>query len=140
PLSSMSPTFMVSRDRVAVLGTPGGSRISTMVLLGILGYADALDAQQVAALPRYQHHWKPDLGRAGAGTFSPGAADRRRGLRHTLDLPEDRVSGNTSSHQWGNMQSVLWDRAGNQLQGGSDPRNPVGRAQVRLGEAVRATP
>src|SRR5690606_21595180 len=36
PLSSMTPTFMVSPDRVAVLGTPGGSRIITMVLLGVL--------------------------------------------------------------------------------------------------------
>ncbi|HBS64331.1 MAG TPA: gamma-glutamyltransferase, partial [Stenotrophomonas sp.] len=37
-LSSMTPTFMESADKVVVLGTPGGSRIITMVLLGILGY------------------------------------------------------------------------------------------------------
>lgn len=53
PLSSMTPTFLESGDRVAVLGTPGGSRIITMVLLGILGYDAGLDAQAVAALPRY---------------------------------------------------------------------------------------
>ena len=40
PLSSMSPSFIDTQDRVAVLGTPGGSRIITMVLLGILDFAD----------------------------------------------------------------------------------------------------
>jgi len=44
-----------------VLGTPGGSRIITMVLLGILGYDAGLSAQQVAALPRYHHQWLPDV-------------------------------------------------------------------------------
>ena len=140
PLSSMSPTFMVSPDRVAVLGTPGGSRIITMVLLGILGYADGLDAQQVAALPRYHHQWTPDRVQAETGTFPPEVAARLRALGHTLDLPEDRVAGNASSHQWGNMQTVLWDRGSNELQGGSDPRNPVGKAQVRERAPVSATP
>ena len=51
-LSSMTPTFMESPEKVAVLGTPGGSRIITMVLLGILGYDAGLSAQQVAAWPR----------------------------------------------------------------------------------------
>src|SRR3546814_10842914 len=30
-LSSMTPTFMESKDKVTVLGTPGGTRIITMV-------------------------------------------------------------------------------------------------------------
>ncbi|MBS0001456.1 MAG: gamma-glutamyltransferase, partial [Thioalkalivibrio sp.] len=40
PLSSMSPTFVETEDRIAVLGTPGGSRIITMVLQGILAILD----------------------------------------------------------------------------------------------------
>ncbi len=36
PLSSMSPTFVEGDDFVAVVGTPGGSRIITMVLLALL--------------------------------------------------------------------------------------------------------
>jgi gamma-glutamyltranspeptidase/glutathione hydrolase len=54
-----------------VLGTPGGSRIITMVLLGILGYDDGLSAQQVAALPRYHHQWLPDLIEAEAARSRP---------------------------------------------------------------------
>jgi gamma-glutamyltranspeptidase/glutathione hydrolase len=36
-LSSMTPSFIESQDRLAVIGAPGGSRIITEVLLGILG-------------------------------------------------------------------------------------------------------
>ena len=33
PLSSMTPTFIESDDQIAILGTPGGSRIISMVIL-----------------------------------------------------------------------------------------------------------
>ena len=131
PLSSMTPTFMVAPDRVAVLGTPGGSRIITMVLLGALGFADGLGAQEVAALPRYHHQWMPDVVQAESGAFDAALAAKLRAMGHVLKLPEDSVSGRASSHTWGNMQTVFWDRRGNVLSGGSDPRNDVGSAQVR---------
>src|SRR3546814_8022893 len=60
-LSSMTPTIIESDDAVAILGAPGGSRIITEVLYGILGYDAGLDAQQVAALPRVHHQWMPDV-------------------------------------------------------------------------------
>ena len=130
-LSSMTPTFMESQDKVVVLGTPGGSRIITMVLLGILGYDDGLDAQQVAALPRYHHQWLPDVIDAEPGAVSPAAAAQLRAMGHTLELPPDEAAGGRgSSHVWGNLQTVEWDRVRNLLLGGSDPRNPVGRAEV----------
>ncbi|MBZ0087707.1 MAG: gamma-glutamyltransferase [Thermomonas sp.] len=130
-LSSMTPTFMESKDKVVVLGTPGGSRIITMVLLGILGYDAGLDAQQVAALPRYHHQWLPDVIDAEPGAISPAAATTLRAMGHTLDLPSDEVAGGRgSSHVWGNMQTVEWNRVRNLLLGGSDPRNPVGKSEV----------
>jgi len=130
-LSSMTPTFLESADRVAVLGTPGGSRIITMVLLGILGYDAGLDAQQVAALPRYHHQWLPDVIEAESGAFTPQVVDGLRKLGHTVDVPGDSAEGGRgSSHVWGNLQTVEWDRRGNLLRGGSDPRNPVGSAEV----------
>ena len=131
PLSSMTPTFLVSDDRVAVLGTPGGSRIITMVLLGILGYDAGLDAQAVAALPRYHHQWMPDAISAERDAFSADTAARLRALGHTVNLPGDRAAGGRgSSHVWGNLQTVEWNRATGALSGGSDPRNDVGEAKV----------
>ena len=130
-LSSMTPTFMESPRKVAVLGTPGGSRIITMVLLGILGYDAGLDAQQVAALPRYHHQWFPDVIGAESKAFTAETAKALQALGHTVNLPPDEAEGGRgSSHVWGNLQTVEWDRAANVLRGGSDPRNPVGRAEV----------
>lgn len=130
-LSSMTPTFMESGDRVAVLGTPGGSRIITMVLLGILGYDAGLDAQAVAALPRYHHQWMPDVIEAETGAISPQVAAELKAMGHGLDLPGNEAAGGRgSSHVWGNLQTVLWNRKTNTLSTGSDPRNPVGRGEV----------
>ena len=130
-LSSMTPTFMESKDKVVVIGTPGGSRIITMVLLGILGYDAGLDAQQVAALPRYHHQWWPDSIDAEPKAFTAETAKALQALGHKVELPPDEAEGGRgSSHVWGNLQTVEWDRRGNALSGGSDPRNPVGKAEV----------
>ncbi|MGV8931316.1 MAG: gamma-glutamyltransferase [Luteimonas sp.] len=133
-LSSMTPTFMESADKVTVIGTPGGSRIITMVLLGILGYDAGLDAQHVAALPRYHHQWMPDVISAESGALSPQVVSSLRAMGHTVKVPEDDADddGRRSSHVWGNLQTVEWDKSSNTLFGGSDPRNPVGAAKVQL--------
>lgn len=133
-LSSMTPSFMESPDEVAVLGTPGGSRIITMVLLGMLGYDQGLSAQQVAALPRFHHQWYPDVISAESGAFSTDVAAALRKMGHTVDLPGDTAGGGRgSSHVWGNLQTVSWNRRTNTLTGGADPRNSVGEAKVELG-------
>jgi len=54
-LSSMSPTFIETEQGVAILGTPGGSRIITMVLHGILAYTEGMTAKEIVSLPRYHH-------------------------------------------------------------------------------------
>lgn len=132
-LSSMTPTFMESKDKVAVIGTPGGTRIITMVLLGMLGYDAGLDAQAVAALPRYHHQWLPDVIDAETNAISADAAKALRAMGHALDLPGDEAAGGRgSSHVWGNLQTVEWDKAANTLSAGSDPRNPVGGGEVEL--------
>ncbi|MFZ5656254.1 MAG: gamma-glutamyltransferase [Pseudomonadota bacterium] len=136
-LSSMTPTFLVSDSRVAALGTPGGSRIITMVLLGILGYADGLPPQQVAALPRYHHQWLPDVVQTETGALAEPTIAALRAMGHTVATPPPDADGRSSSHVWGNLQTVMWNRDGNVLEGGSDPRNPVGSAQV-LPAAPRA--
>ena len=134
-LSSMTPTFMVSDDRIAVLGTPGGTRIITMVLLGILGYDAGLDAQAVAALPRFHHQWLPDRISAEGGAFTPQVITELRAMGHDVDSPDEedemrRAQGRTSSHSWGNLQTVAWNLRDNTLEGGTDPRNDVGSAEV----------
>jgi gamma-glutamyltranspeptidase/glutathione hydrolase len=122
-LSSMSPSFMESPDQVVALGAPGGSRIITEVLLGILGYDDGLSAREVAALPRFHHQWLPDVISAEAGALSPATVAALRAMGHTVNAGEST---------WGNLQTVAWDKRRDTLEGGSDPRHPEGKADVLL--------
>lgn len=129
-LSSMTPTIMASPSKVAVLGAPGGSRIITEVLLGILGYDDGLSAQQVAALPRIHHQWMPDVISAEKGALDPETVKALQAMGHTVNAGEGA---------WGNLQTVAWDRIADTLEGGTDPRNPVGKAAV-LERAIQSAP
>ena len=125
-LSSMTPTIIESDDAVAILGAPGGSRIITEVLLGILGYDAGLDAQQVAALPRIHHQWMPDAIAAEPDALDAGTIKALEAMGHTVNAGEGT---------WGNLQTVEWDKRTGELSGGTDPRNPVGTTDVLL-EAV----
>ena len=129
-LSSMTPTFLSNADKEAVIGTPGGSRIITMVLLGILGYADGLDASRVAALPRYHHQWMPDALGIERGALPADVVTALRAMGHVVVVPGEDNQGRRSSDAWGNMNTVLWDKRANMLSGGSDPRSNVGKARV----------
>jgi gamma-glutamyltranspeptidase/glutathione hydrolase len=120
-LSSMTPSFIESPDKLAVIGAPGGSRIITEVLLGILGYDAGLNAQQVAALPRFHHQWLPDAISAEKGAIDPATVAALQAMGHTVNAAEPT---------WGNLQTVSWDKRTGALEGGSDPRNPVGNAEV----------
>jgi len=121
-LSTMSPTFAFAPDRVAVIGTPGGSRIATMVLIGLLEFVEGKSATEIVATPRFHHQYLPDAISAEAGAIvkADAAALRERG--HTLSDGE---------RPWGNMNLVIWDLKTNALSGGSDPRGAVGKADVR---------
>jgi gamma-glutamyltranspeptidase/glutathione hydrolase len=122
-LSSMAPTFMESPDKIAILGSPGGSRIITEVLIGILGYDDGLDSQAVTKTPRFHHQWLPDVISAENGALDPATVTALQAMGHVV---------NAGEAPWGNMQTVEWDKRNNTLSGGSDPRNPVGKADVLL--------
>ena len=129
-LSSMTPTFMSKDGRVAVIGTPGGSRIITMVLLGMLGYADGLNAAQVAALPRYHHQWMPDALGIERDALPTGVVAQLRAMGHDVLVPGEDNQGRRSSDAWGSMNTVEWDRGAGVLRAASDPRNPEGKGQV----------
>ena len=120
PLSSMTPTFVVGDNREIALGTPGGSRITTMVLLGVLDFAHGGDAASVVGKPRYHHQYLPDH-----VEYEPGAlsADTRAGLKklgHRLK--------NVDRH-YGDMHAVIWNKAESRMDAASDPRG-IGCAAI----------
>lgn len=96
PLSSMSPT-VVSRDGkpVLVLGTPGGSRIITAVLLTMLNVIDyGMDVQEAVDAPRFHQQWLPEATNVEKFALNP---DTRRilgqmGHKFSTPQPENHVA------------------------------------------------
>ncbi len=119
-LSSMSPTFLETDNRLAVIGTPGGSRIITMVLLGALGFHQGLSAEDIAKLPRYHHQYLPDLVFYEPGAFSGDSLQRLTGMGHKMK---------EASSTWGNMQLVIWDKQSKLMSAASDHRG-IGQSIV----------
>jgi gamma-glutamyltranspeptidase/glutathione hydrolase len=119
-LSSMSPTFVEDRKRVAILGTPGGSRIITTVLLGILDIADGKEPQSWVSRPRFHHQYLPDEIEYEEGALSETLQIELSAMGHTL-TPADRP--------YGNMQAILWDKRSGKVLAASDPRG-IGMAKV----------
>ncbi len=120
PLSSMSPTFIETDTRVGILGTPGGSRIISMVLLGILDFADGYLPNSWVSVPRYHHQYLPDevqFEKGGLGILQQRALEKRG---HVLK---------EKNRHYGNMQAILWDKKLNLLFAASDPRGE-GKAVV----------
>ena len=113
PLSSMTPTLLFGNERVVAIGTPGGSRIITMVLLGLLELMNGGSAQAAVDLPRFHHQYLPDTISAEAGAFTPDEIKALEALGHTVSAGEE---------PWGNMQAVVWNRRSGEVETVSDQR------------------
>ena len=113
PLSSMTPTFVEKKESVAILGTPGGSRIITMVLLALMEFAAGKTPQLWVHTPRYHHQYLPDEVQFEKGGLTPAEQAGLKRLGHKL-VELDR--------QYGNMQAVLWYKPKNLVFAASDPR------------------
>jgi gamma-glutamyltranspeptidase/glutathione hydrolase len=122
PLSSMSPSFVIGKDRVGVLGTPGGSRIITMVLEGILAFVDGELPAEIVSKPRFHHQYLPDVVSAEPGAFSKDEVRALQKMGHVV---------NESERRWGFLNMVSWDRKTNTLHAASDPRGDSGKGEVR---------
>ena len=90
PLSSMSPTI-VTRDGkpVMVVGTPGGSRIITAVLLTMINAIDyGMDAQEAVDMPRFHQQWLPEATNLEDFTLSPDTRKILEGMGHKFGPPQ----------------------------------------------------
>ena len=119
-LSSMTPTFLETADKIAVLGTPGGSRIISMVLLGTLDFAQGNPPASWVKVPRYHHQYIPDVVEYEKAALTPAEIEALKKLGHRLK---------ETKRTYGDMQAVQLDKGNKTLSAASDPRGE-GKAAV----------
>lgn len=122
PLSSMTPTFLEMDNRLAILGTPGGSRIPTMVLLASLAFSDHFGAIKMVSTMRFNHQYIPDWLVFEPDTFPPDIQKKLKDMGYHLE---------PRTNYYGDMQAITWDYNLNLLTPASDPRH--------IGEAIAVT-
>jgi len=112
-LSSMSPTFILGKDKTFIVGTPGGSRIISMVLLAGLGFESGKgNVSDWINSPRFHHQYLPDVIQHELGAFEPE-------LKQALEKKGHQFK---EMRNYGNMHAILWDKASGAVAGDSDQR------------------
>ena len=115
PLSSMSPTFLENEKGILILGTPGGSRIISMLLLAIVDYVDhqQTDPVKLVSNSRFHHQYLPDRVEIESNAFDDKWVARLVKKGHVVK---------TEKRRWGNMQLIFFDKKSRQSYVASDPR------------------
>ncbi|MFL2667452.1 MAG: gamma-glutamyltransferase [Burkholderiales bacterium] len=119
PLSSMSPTFVGSEKGDLAIGTPGGSRIISMVMLAILEYLDPInvDPEAIVSLARYHHQYLPDRVQVEPDSFDDAWISQLRSKGHDVQVYR---------RKWGNMQAIHCDTKQIRCSVLNDPRGRAG--------------
>jgi len=113
PLSSMTPSFLESESGIAIVGTPGGSRIITMVLLAALDWQNGASAVDMVSRKRFHHQYLPDVVNYEPGAFTDEELAELAAMGHKLA---------PSSRPFGNMNVVTWDYDSGAVESATDPR------------------
>jgi gamma-glutamyltranspeptidase/glutathione hydrolase len=129
-LSSMTPTFLENDTGIAVLGTPGGSRIISMVLLAALDFAQGNGPDSWVNVPRFHHQFIPDVIEYEKGALSDAEITGLAALGHQLKA---------APYPYGDMQAVLLNKTTKALAAASDKRGE-GRALVNVVDLKSAEP
>ena len=141
PLSSMSPTIVTKDGKpVMVLGSPGGSRIITIVLETFMNVVDyGMNMQEAVDAPRIHHQWLPDEIAVEPFALSPDTAKILADMGYTIKTqtpwgaaetiligpPADAPVPATS----GNDAMAASKPTPGKLYGAHDDRRPAGAAQ-----------
>lgn len=119
-LSSMSPTFLETENRIAVLGTPGGSRIITMVLLAALSFHEGGNATDMVNRGRFHHQYLPDKIFVEPNVFSEQLLQAQFELGHEAELLDST---------YGNMHAIVQHKKTRRLDAAADSRGG-GKARI----------
>ncbi len=113
-LSSMSPTIVLKEDNpFLIVGSPGGSTISTVVLQVIMNVLDfSMDIQQAIDMPRIHHQWLPDVINYEPFGLSLDGIRSLQNMGHIIG--DIRILGRT--------EGIMFDSYNQIFYGATDPR------------------
>jgi gamma-glutamyltranspeptidase / glutathione hydrolase len=99
PLSSMSPTIVTKDGKTfMVLGSPGGSRIITIVVQVILNVIEhGMTIQEAVNAPRMHHQWLPDQMAVEPFALSPDTREKLEAMGHKV----------VEQSEWGAAEAIL---------------------------------
>ena len=112
-LSSMTPLFARDNNKVLIVGTPGGSRIISMLALAILKYQQGATATDIVSQRRFHHQYIPDEIQFEKNALSQEEQNQLMSKGHKLKQ---------LSRRYGNMHAIIWDRENKLIDAASDPR------------------
>jgi gamma-glutamyltranspeptidase/glutathione hydrolase len=135
PLSSMTPTIVLKDDKpVLIVGTPGGSRITTTVLEIIVNVIDhGMNLQEAVDAPRIHHQWWPDTLAGEPFAFSADTVKALTRMGYRVVPLEPWGAGNAAEAigiapaDVAEARALGFPRAGI-FYGASDSRAPAGSA------------
>jgi gamma-glutamyltranspeptidase/glutathione hydrolase len=143
PLSSMAPTIVTKDGKVfLVLGSPGGSRIITILLQSIVNVIDyGMSIQEAIDAPRIHHQWMPDsvamepftLSRDTARLLTERGYELHEqtpwgGVEAILVAPDDGGRGRPGPASSGNDSMRGGKERPGMIYGARDDRQPAGEA------------
>jgi gamma-glutamyltranspeptidase / glutathione hydrolase len=141
PLSSMSPTVVTKDGKtIMVLGSPGGSRIITIVVNTLINVVDyGMNIQEAVDAPRIHHQWLPDQITVEPFALSPDTVRILNNMGHkvveqipwgaaeAIYIAPKQVNANTPASS-GNDAAASGKPVPGRLYGANDDRRPSGSA------------
>ena len=120
PLSSMAPTIVTRGGKlVIVTGSPGGSRIITIVLSTLQNVIDyGMNVRDAVNAPRIHMQWLPDEIQYEPGSLSREEISRLSARGYAL----------RRFATWGSAQAIFVDGRTGMRYGATDRRHPAGAA------------
>lgn len=141
PLSSMSPTIVTKDGKIImVLGSPGGSRIITIVVNTLMNVVDhGMNIQEAVDAPRIHHQWLPDQITVEPYALSPDTLRILRNMGHKIVEQSPwgaaeaifiapKPAGGSAPASSGNDSAASGKPVPGRLYGAHDSRRPAGSA------------
>ena len=112
-LSSMTPLFAHNENQTLIVGTPGGSRIISMLTLALLKFQLGADSNEIVSQRRFHHQYIPDEIQFEENAFTENEIDQLTDMGHPIK---------ELGRKYGDMHAIIWNSETGYVEASADPR------------------